>query len=116
MIVTRRTLRGAATRLAIFAVLYQALLFGWHHHRLSFADGRHAPLASIENSTAPAPPAADEDGCAICSVLHHQVLAGGELAAALPLPIPSAAAPAGDEPVAVPRQAGGFRARAPPLV
>jgi hypothetical protein len=110
--ISRRRLRRLAARLALFAILFQAILFGWHHHDLHF-DGR-LPAPVIENSAASTQPADDADGCEICQVLHHLTAATVDFTAAPP---PLAVAP-GIVPddaafVACPL-ALAFRARAPP--
>jgi hypothetical protein len=102
-----------AARLGIFAILFQAILFGWHHHDLVFAHGQ--PQQAIISSNAGATqPADDEDGCEICQVLHHQAAFSSDgIAAPLPGLAPSPSAT--DEPQLVVRTLGlAFRARAPP--
>jgi hypothetical protein len=111
---TRRTpaLRLAA-RLGLFAILFQAILFGWHHHDLIF--GSQSQRAVLHDSTAPTHPVNDEDGCEICQVLHHQTAASSNGIVA-PLPGLTASPCAADGPVFVVRAlALAFRARAPPL-
>ncbi len=107
-------LRPVAVRLGIFAILFQALLFGWHHHDLVFAGS--LPMPVVQNSAAPIQSALDdEDGCEICSVLHHLTAAPVELAAA-PMPAPSALILCfGDAAFVAQAPALAFRARAPPL-
>jgi hypothetical protein len=102
-----------AVGLSVFAILFQALLFGWHHHDLVFAGSLPAPVA--QNSAAPSQALDDEDRCEICSVLHHLTAAPVEIAA-VPMPAPitvilrfGAAASVAQTP------ALAFRARAPPL-
>jgi len=103
-----------AARLGLFAVLFQAILFGWHHHDLPFAG--HLPLPVFQNSTAAPQPAADEDGCEICQVLHHLTAAPVDVASAPP-PLAVASASVAVETVFFARTlALAFRARAPPLV
>jgi hypothetical protein len=109
----RAVTRRLAARLGLFAVLFQALLFGWHHHDRVFA-GTGPRHAIVQNGAATTHPADDEDGCEICQVLHHQTASTGDLiVVALPgfaaLPLPA------DAPVFVVRTlALAFRARAPP--
>jgi hypothetical protein len=100
--------------LGVFAILFQAILFGWHHHDLAFA-ARGAPLTlSAPASGSTGSPAADTDGCEICIALHHQ--------AAAPLAFMVAPVPADPESVVyLPdlalRGRGServFQARAPP--
>jgi len=101
--------------LGVFAVLLQAVLFGWHHHSEHFAVAGQWPALSAPHSGAPVAPATAEDDCEICAALHYLTAAPAEIAvAALPpstvLPSPPAAT-AG--PVLSLNLA--FRARAPPL-
>jgi hypothetical protein len=103
--------RGIAARLSLFAVLFQAFLFGWHHHDLTF-PGR-LPMPVVEDHSAAPQIADDEDGCEICQVLHHLTAA--------PVDTPAVPPPLG---IAAPAEAGnaftahapalGFYARAPP--
>src|SRR5437763_13654162 len=57
--------------IAIAAILFQALLFGWHHHGLASA-ARGGPAASLYDASRPLPSTVAEDSCDICAVLHHQ--------------------------------------------
>ena len=102
-----------AARLGLFAVLFQAMLFAWHHHDPIFSGRLPAPI--IEKAAVDPQPAVDEDGCEICQVLHHLTAAPVAFIAAPP---PFALAG-----FAAPRETGfaartlalAFRARAPPL-
>jgi hypothetical protein len=87
--VTRRVfgkpngLRGCAAALGVFAILFQALLFGWHHHPEHFAIPGQWPILSAQH--APLSPAAADDECEICIALHYLTAAPAEfVAAALP--------------------------------
>jgi hypothetical protein len=112
---------GAATKprrrvalLGVAAMLFQAVLFGWHHHGAAVRAGS-GPIASIHNATQPLAPAAAEELCEICAALHQQSAA--PLAFLTP-PTPSATIVAIDRPDAAPigrADARGFDARAPPL-
>jgi hypothetical protein len=62
-----------AALLGVFAILFQAILFGWHHHDLAFA-ARGAPL-TLSAPASTGLPADDADECEICIVLHHQATA-----------------------------------------
>src|SRR5690349_1785625 len=68
----RQRRRQAGALVGILAILFQALLFGWHHHPASF----HAwSSGAVTTLAAPAPPLipvlADHD-CEICfAVSHH---------------------------------------------
>ena len=72
-----------AALLGVLAILFQAILFGWHHHDLAFAARGAPPTLSAPASAGF--PAADADECEICIVLHHQTAA--PLAFVLP-PVP----------------------------
>jgi len=105
----------AAARLGLFAILFQAILFGWHHHDRVFVGGQ-AQQAVIHNGTAPTQPADDADGCEICQVLHHQTAASSN-GVADSQPGLAASPSTADDPVFVVRTVAlAFRARAPPLV
>ena len=105
--------RALAARLGLFAVLFQAILFGWHHHDLIVA-GR-LPVPVIENPAASPQIADDEDGCEICQVLHHMTAAPVDIAGAPPSLAIAAVSASGDITFAVRTPALAFRARAPPL-
>jgi hypothetical protein len=104
-----------AIRLAIFAILFQAILFGWHHHSLHFAGGQHQPVAVVSGGAAPTLPGAEEDGCDICLVLHHQTATASQLPAALPPLLTLSVSTASDGHLIARTPALAFRARAPPL-
>jgi hypothetical protein len=105
-------MRRAAASFGLFAVLLQALLFGWHHHDIR-VSGR-LPWAVVENPAASPQALDDEDRCEICQVLHHQSATSVDFAAA---PRPLAVADrlvAGHPAIAARSPALAFRARAPP--
>jgi hypothetical protein len=106
--------RWSAARLGLFAVLFQAILFGWHHHDLVFAGRLTAPV--VANPTAPPQAADDEDCCEICQVLHHLTAAPADLAAAPPPVAIAIAEIACDTAFCARAPALAFHARAPPLV
>jgi hypothetical protein len=109
----RRSWSRRAARLGLFAILLQAILFGWHHHDLALAGSLPAPV--VQNSAAQPQAIDDEDACEICSVLHHLTAAPVEFAAA-PLPPPGTALSHPGDAAAVARTlALAFRAQAPPL-
>lgn len=101
--------------LGVFAILLQAILFGWHHHPIEFAGGDGWPALTSQQNGAPLSPATDEDGCELCAALHYLTAAPGEfiLAAAPPSPVlprrPAAPVRCEHSPNL------SFRARAPPL-
>jgi hypothetical protein len=98
--------------IAVFAILFQAILFGWHHHELALTG--HLPSAVIENHAGAPLAADDEDGCEICQVLHHLFAAPADVIAPR-----SPDATTADRIASVPAPAArspalAFRARAPP--
>jgi hypothetical protein len=104
--------RTITARFGLLAVLFQAVLFGWHHHDLAFS-GR-LPMPVVANPDAPPQAVDDEDGCEICQTLHHQIAAIPDFAAR-----PSAHAivvglDAGDAPFIPHSLVCPFHARAPP--
>lgn len=110
---TNTVARRRIALIGVAAILFQAILFGWHHHALAL--GRSGPAATLSNASQPLPPASAEDSCEVCSILHHQNAA--------PLAFVTSAIPSSIEPAIVRRgpapaaQAAksGFHARAPPL-
>jgi hypothetical protein len=108
------TARRRVARLAIFAVLFQAMLFGWHHHSLPAMARSTDPAVTLHNGGLPLSPASAEDSCEICIALHH--LSASPLDCAVPPlpPIGAAAAYLPDQ--AFPDRAidRAFHARAPP--
>jgi hypothetical protein len=99
--------------IGVTAILFQAFLFGWHHHSVALPQSS-GPIASVHSATQPPEPATAEELCEICTVLHQQSAA--PLAFITP-PLPSAIAATTDLPASVfYDQAGtrGFDARAPP--
>ncbi|HWD58257.1 MAG TPA: hypothetical protein VG308_08275 [Stellaceae bacterium] len=113
MIRRRGAARGLAARLGLFAVLFQAVLFGWHHHDPTFAGRLTAPV--VANPIAPPQAVDDEDGCDICQVLHHLTAAPVDAAGAPPPLAVATSIAAHDTAFAVRTRALSFRARAPPL-
>ena len=105
--------RRRVALLGCVAILFQAILFGWHHHELALLSPGTIPAAHGEGS-APLSPATAEDECDICQALHNLRTAPGEVAW-LPLPGGRTLEPAVPELV---RQWPGipsvFHARAPP--
>jgi hypothetical protein len=100
--------------LGIFAILFQALLFGWHHHDLAFAARGAPPTLSSPASGNIDTPATDADECEICIALHHQ--AAAPLAFMVP-PVPADPASVVYLPdLALPGRGSErvFQARAPP--
>jgi hypothetical protein len=99
--------------IGVAAILFQAFLFGWHHHAVALPQSS-GPLASVYSATQPPEPATAEELCEICTVLHQQSAA--PLAFITP-PKPSAITAPADLPASVfydQARTRGFDARAPP--
>ena len=113
----RRQGRTGVARLAILATLFQAILFGWHHHDLVWGVSGVAPAVAAPNGAMPLVPAQAGDDCDICATLHHLTGAPAQFAPPPPA-LPSVAlAPSQPAPVVVAGIAGfSFRARAPPRI
>lgn len=104
--------RKLGVRLGLFAVLFQAILFGWHHHALIVASRLPAPV--IEKPAA-APQAVDDaDGCEICQVLHYLTAVPTHVAGALPPPAAGSVSIAGEAILLALTLGLAFHARAPP--
>jgi hypothetical protein len=102
-----------AARLGLFVVLFQAILFGWHHHDLPFPGRLPAPV--LENPITTPQLADDQDGCEICQVLHHLTAAPVDVAGAPPPLAVASASITVKTAFLVRTLALAFRARAPPL-
>jgi len=67
--------RGTGRRVAgltgAFAILVQAVLFGWHHHAIPFREHAAFGVTIVAAPTSPALPAADDHDCQICFTLSH---------------------------------------------
>jgi len=108
----RHAQRGVGARVAVFAVLFQAILFGWHHHDLRLSGRLPAPV--VENSSSLPQIADDEDACEICQVLHHLTAAPVDFVGAPAPPTVAPIPPTGDTAAVARPPALAFRARAPP--
>src|SRR5690242_1220867 len=65
--------RRVAALTGAFAILVQAVLFGWHHHAIPF--GRQHAASGVIILAAPISPGmagADDHDCQICFALSHQ--------------------------------------------
>lgn len=108
--------RRRVALLGIVTVLFQAILFGWHHHPLPLAGRGAQPVAVVSNPAAPISPADAEDGCDICMALHHFSASPVEFVF-LPMPIVAASALRLPHLLLAARASErGFHARAPPPV
>jgi hypothetical protein len=109
----RRAPRRRVALLGVVAILFQAILFGWHHHPLVLASYDAQPIAHGAGG-APLSPATADDDCDICQALHHLSGSPVEFTALAP-PAALAAGPCLPD-LALPGQAfaRAFQARAPP--
>jgi hypothetical protein len=106
--------RRPVALLGILAVLFQAILFGWHHHPLPLASRGSQSIAVAANGAVPLSPADAEDGCDICAALHHLSASPIEFVS---LPLPTFVGSAVDFSAisfSVRPSECGFLARAPP--
>jgi hypothetical protein len=111
----RRAPQRPGIVLAVFAVLFQAILFGWHHHELYVPTRDMPPVVVHHDGGRSAPSADDDDACDICTALHHQSASPVEIVALPPYRPPvSAPAPAEGGLVGLSYPAA-FQSRAPPL-
>ncbi len=104
---------GGGALLAVFAVLFQSILFGWHHHDPVGAG--HLPATVVGNPASAPQGFDDEDGCEICQVLHHLFAAPATFASPLPPRTLRADRIAGRPVFAVRSRPLAFHARGPPL-
>lgn len=107
--------RRPTALIGIAAILFQAMLFGWHHHDFARTGRLPHPVASADHTGSAPPSDIDGDGCEICQTLHHQAAATPEaLFAPVPPPLVPSPAPH-DAAFAAGALARAFRARAPPF-
>lgn len=98
----------------MFAVLFQAILFGWHHHDLHFS-GRPAQPVAAQAGGDRSTPDADADGCDICAALHHQSAGPGEFIALPSYGLVGSTVLSADRDIVGLSYPAAFRSRAPPL-
>jgi len=111
----RMTARRRVALIGVAAILFQAILFGWHHHALALAT-HGGSIASVYNALQEMPAAVAEGSCEICAVLYHQNASPPGCTAP---PTPSATASSIYLPAPVfpgRTAASGFHARAPPAI
>lgn len=102
------------TWLAVFAILFQAILFGWHSHSLQFGNAGGEPRLAIAKKAVPTSDTVDDErDCQICAGLHHLSATPVQFVA-LPPPPHSEAIAENGSPIIAARIAAGFNARAPP--
>jgi hypothetical protein len=107
---SRSAPRGAAL-VAIFAILLQAALFGWHHHPFPLSS-RDAPTVLVP--AGPSTPVLADDDCQICSALSHHSAAPVDFVVP-PAPVRGSSPLTAVEAVIAPVAAFLlFRSRAPP--
>jgi len=63
--------RQAIALACILAMLFQAVLFAWHHHAAPFHARATAATTTLAAPSAPVIPASDEHDCQICFTLNH---------------------------------------------
>src|SRR5262249_31113520 len=69
--------RRATALLGVVAILFQALLAGWHYHKVLPAGYGPPSIANLAKAE-PLAPATAENNCQICTALHHLSTAPGE--------------------------------------
>jgi hypothetical protein len=108
--------RRRVALLGVVAVLFQAILFGWHHHGLGPASRGSQSVVTVTNAVMPLSPASAEDDCDVCMALHHFSASPVEFVF-LPMPIVAALALRLPHLLLAARASErGFHARAPPRV
>jgi hypothetical protein len=111
----RQTRRRAYALVGTFAILFQAVLFAWHHHPASFHARSAVATPTLAAPTSPVMPALADHDCEICFALsHHGAVPVGLFVANRPLHAPLlrsrlAAVDTSPAPYIL------FRSRAPPL-
>jgi hypothetical protein len=101
--------------LGLFAVLFQAMLFGWHSHPVPVPVRSHDPAGiSLAQPGSPMSPLTADDDCEICAALHHHAAAPLAFAALSPPPLSVVATVLPAAPIRGGGTAQGFHARAPP--
>lgn len=86
---SRARWRRIAALTGAFAVLVQAVLFGWHHHPIPFRQYAAFGVTILATPISPATPAADDHDCQICFTLgHHGVVPVDFFAPRLPELVP----------------------------
>lgn len=67
----RRMQRRAGALAGVLAILFQAVLFAWHHHAPPFHPRAASTVTILATPTSPVVPAVDEHDCQICFTLSH---------------------------------------------
>jgi hypothetical protein len=104
----------AAALVGIFAIVWQAILFGWHHHDIRFTHRGTLPIAAAPTSGSHPLPGSDDDGCEICGTLHHQSASPVEFVALPPYQPVGLALPSADAVLVGLAYPAAFQSRAPP--
>jgi hypothetical protein len=80
----RQRRRGGAL-VGIFAILFQTVLFAWHHHPAPFHVRSAGAVTTLAAPTTPAMPALADHECEICfAISHHGAVPVSFLAAKPP--------------------------------
>ena len=79
-----RLAKRMVAAVGVFAILLQAILFGWHHHPLPFSG--HAAAVVAAAATGGQTPTEADDDCPICFALAHHSAAPLNLDLSAPLP------------------------------
>jgi len=67
----RQTRRRAYALVGTFAILFQAVLFAWHHHPAFFHARSAGSAPTLAAPTSPVMPALADHDCEICFALSH---------------------------------------------
>ncbi len=110
----RRITQRRSALLGVFALLLQALLFGWHTHPSPFPQNGPHLSVSTPAPAAPSSPALGDDDCSICLTLHHLGAAPVAFAALPPVPPVRRTVPSLTLVFVAGGSPSGFQARAPP--
>jgi len=97
----------------VAALLFQAIVFGWHSHSLPLSSPGHAVI-SAPSPASPFSPADLDTGCSICLALHHWSSLPVEFAGLPRMAFAVRAAPPQAALSLTSEPSTGFNARAPP--
>jgi hypothetical protein len=106
-------MRRRVALVAILAILFQAILFGWHHH-LAVLAAHGAQQVAHGASGTPLSPATADDDCDICQTLHNLSGSPVEFAVLVPPGATASALHLPDLALVGRGFARAFQARAPP--
>jgi len=97
----------------VAALLFQAIVFGWHGHSLPLSSPAHVGI-SAPSPASPLSPADLDNVCSICLTLHHSSSLPVEFAGLPRLAFAVRAAPPQAALSLTSEPSTGFNARAPP--